>query len=61
MKLQIVLFNMLKKIDFQKQFQCTEPFCRNNNFAEKKWRPAPASSWICEAGAGADCPLIKLA
>ena len=44
---------MLKKIDFQKIFECAEPFCRNINFTENKWRPAPASSWSwsCEAGA----------
>ena len=35
---------MLKKIDFQKKIQCTEPFSRNTNFTEKKWRTAPASS-----------------
>ena len=38
---------MLKKIDFQKKIQCAEPFCRNTNFAENKWRPAPASSRGC--------------
>ena len=39
---------MLKKIDFQKNFECAEPFCRNINFTENKWRPAPASSrsWL---------------
>ena len=48
---------MLKKIDFQKNFECAQPFCRNTNFSENKWRPAAASSWSCEAGA--DCPLVS--
>ena len=34
-------------MDFQKKFQCTEPFCRNTNVAENKWHPVPASSRDC--------------
>ena len=59
-RLLYLICYMLKKIDFQKHFECAEPFCRNTNFAENKWRPTPASSWSwswsCEAGA--DCPLV---
>ena len=61
LQLQIPLFILWyvkedTKINFQKKFKCTKPFCRNINFHENKWRPcnsllkincaqAPALNW----------------
>ena len=37
----------IRKNDFVDQniFNIKEPFCRNINFTDNKWRPPPASSW----------------
>ena len=37
-RLLYLICYMLKRIDFEINFECAEPFCRNTNFTENIWR-----------------------